>query len=157
MYALRGLLSVLARFMIVAIFLVSAVASKMLHFNEVAGTMAGKGLPQPHILLVGAIGFLILGSLSILLGYRGRTGAFLLLVFLAAATWYFHDFWKAPPDTPPKELEQEVIHFLKNVALMGTMIFIIANGTGPWSLSNRPRTLQDEPQDPDAPPRRQIG
>ena len=143
MYALRGLLSVLARTMIVAIFLMSAVASKILNFSAVAEMMAGKGLPQPKILLAGAIAFLILGSLSILLGYRGRTGAFLLLVFLAAATYYFHDFWKSPPEAR----EDQVIQFLKNVALMGTMVFIIANGTGPWSMSNRPRPQPDEPAD----------
>ncbi|MFM7108795.1 MAG: DoxX family protein [Planctomycetaceae bacterium] len=152
MYALRGLLSVLARFMIVAIFLMSAVANKIPNFNGVAEMMAGKGLPQPKILLAGAIVFLILGSLSVLLGYRGRTGAFLLLVFLAAATWYFHDFWKAPPE----ERRDEVIQFFKNVALMGTMIFIMANGTGPWSLSNRTRTPDEEPQDPTVTPRRQV-
>ena len=153
LYTLRGMLSVLARIMIVAIFLMSAVANKIPNFNGVAEMMGGKGLPQPKILLAGAIAFLILGSLSILLGYRGRTGAFLLLVFLAAATYYFHDFWKSPPD----ERRDEVIQFFKNVALMGTMLFIMANGTGPWSLSNRTKTVDEEPQDPTVTPRRQIG
>ncbi|MFM9057691.1 MAG: DoxX family protein [Planctomycetaceae bacterium] len=153
MYALRGMLSVLARIMIAAIFLMSAVGNKIPNFNGVAKGMADKGLPQPNILLAGAIAFLILGSLSIVLGYRGRTGAFLLLVFLAAATYYYHDFWKAPPETR----EKEVIQFFKNVALMGTMVFIIANGTGPWSLSNRQRAPGDDDAGAAVTPRRPIG
>ena len=153
MYALRGILSVLARIMIAAIFLMSAAGNKIPNFNGVAERMAGEGLPQPKILLAGAIAFLILGSLSLVLGYRGRTGAFLLLVFLAAATYYFHDFWTAPPETR----EKEVIQFFKNVALMGTMVFIMANGTGPWSLSNRERAPDEDDADAAVTPRRQVG
>ena len=93
MYAIRGLLSVLARLMIAAIFLMSAVGNKILNFNGVAEGMAKEGVPQPKILLAGAIAFLIVGALSIVLGYRPRLGAFLLLSFLAAATYYYHDFW----------------------------------------------------------------
>lgn len=139
MHAVRGFLSLLARLMIAAIFLLSAVAGKILNFNGTVEKMAAEGVPSPTILLGGAIAFLILGSLSIVLGFMGRVGAFLLLVFLGAATYYFHDFWKLPADTPPATMQMEVISFMKNLALMGTMLFLVANGTGPWSLSNRGR------------------
>lgn len=148
MYAIRGLLSVLARLMIAAIFLMSAVGNKIPNFNGVVEAMTQQGVPQPKILLGGAIAFLILGSLSIVLGYRARLGAFLLLVFLGAATYYFHDFWKLPPDTPPATMQGELIAFMKNLALMGTMLFLVANGTGPWSLDNRGKaTAQDAADD----------
>jgi len=139
MQAVRGFLSLLARLMIVAIFLMSAVAGKIMNFNGTVERMAAEGVPSPTILLGGAIAFLLLGGLSIVLGLWGRVGALLLLVFLAAATYYFHDFWKLPPDTPPERMQMEVISFLKNLALMGTMLFLIANGTGPWSIDNRSR------------------
>lgn len=139
MQAVRGFLSLLARLMIVAIFLMSAVAGKIMNFNGTVERMAAEGVPSPTILLGGAIAFLLLGGLSIVLGLWGRFGALLLLIFLAAATYYFHDFWKLPPDTPPERMQMEVISFLKNLALMGTMLFLIANGTGPWSLDNRAR------------------
>jgi len=82
MHAVRGFLSLLARLMIAAIFLLSAVAGKILNFNGTVEKMAAEGVPSPSILLGGAIAFLILGSLSIVLGFMGRVGAFLLLVFL---------------------------------------------------------------------------
>ena len=82
MYAVRGFLSVLARLMIAAIFLTSAVAGKIMDFPGTVEMMAAQGVPSPTILLGGAIAFLILGGLSLVLGFWGRFGALLLLVFL---------------------------------------------------------------------------
>ena len=134
MNAFRGLLSLLARLMIATIFLLSAVAGKIMNFSGTVEKMAAEGVPSPTILLGGAIAFLILGSLSIVLGYKGRFGAFLLLCFLGAATYYFHDFWTVPADDAERK-QAEMIAFMKNLSLMGTMLFLIANGSGPWSLS----------------------
>jgi len=144
MHVIQGFLTLVARLMIAAIFLASAVTNKIPKFNEVVEKMTAEGVPQPKILLVGAIAFLLLGALSLILGLRARWGAFLLLTFLAAATYYFHDFWKLPPGTDPGVQREEVINCLKNLALMGTMLFLIANGTGPWSLDNRGRAAAGE-------------
>lgn len=137
MQAIRGLLSLLGRLMIAAIFVMSAVFGKIMNFNGTVEKMAAEGVPSPMILLGGAIAFLLIGAVSIVLGYKGRFGALLLLVFLAAATYYFHDFWKLPADTPAGVQQGEIIAFMKNLALMGTMVFLLANGTGPWSLDTR--------------------
>ena len=137
MYAIRGLLTLLARLMIAAIFLMSAVAGKIMNFNGTVEKMAAEGVPSPTILLGGAIAFLLIGGVSLVLGYKARLGAFLLLVFLAAATYYFHDFWKLPADAAPAAMQGEIIAFMKNLALMGTMLFVVANGPGPWSLDGR--------------------
>jgi putative oxidoreductase len=146
MHVVQGFLSLVARLMITAIFLSSAVLNKIPQFNGVAEMMAGKGVPQPKILLAGAIGFLLLGSVSLILGFRARWGAFLLLVFLAAATYYFHAFWKLPPE----EQMPEQIAFMKNLALMGTMVFFLANGSGPWSLDRLRTAAAEEPADDEA-------
>lgn len=149
MHIIQGFLSLVARLMITAIFLASVVTNKIPQFNTVAETMAGKGVPQPKILLAGAIAFLILGSVSLILGFRARWGAFLLLTFLAAATYYFHAFWKLPAE----EQMPEQIAFMKNLALMGTMVFFLANGAGPWSIDAARTAAQagaDESPDEDA-------
>ena len=81
---------------------------------------------------MGAIAFLILGSLLVILGYKARFGALLLLIFLGLATYYFHDFW-----TFEGEAQQgEMIQFMKNLGLGGAMLYIIANGSGHWSLDS---------------------
>jgi putative oxidoreductase len=147
MHFIQGFLSLVGRLMIVAIFLASAVMNKIPQFTAVADVMAAKGIQQPKIMLAGAIAFLIIGSVSIIIGYHARLGALLLLVFLAAATYYFHAFWKLAPDAP--EVQGEMIHFMKNVGLMGTMVFIMANGPGPWSLDARSRSVTDTEQVPE--------
>jgi putative oxidoreductase len=143
MGVLRGLVSVLGRIMIATIFLLSAVGNKIPRFNDVAQLMEQEGVPEPKIMLMGAIAFLLLGAISVILGYWARVGAFLLLVFLAAATYFFHDFWRAPPEAQ----QTEMIAFMKNLALMGTMVFLIANGAGAWSLDNRARGAAGEAHD----------
>ena len=144
---IAGLLAFLGRVMVAAIFLMSAVFGKIMDFNGTVERMAAQGIPSPTILLGGAIAFLLLGGLSIALGYKARIGALLLLAFLGAATYYFHDFWKLPPDTPAAQRQLEVISFMKNLALMGTMVFLMANGAGPGSLdalSRKPAAPEHE-------------
>ncbi len=132
--AMRGVLAVLGRVMLSTIFLLSALGNKLPHFNEVAKVMTGEGIPASRFMLAGAIAFLIAGSVSVILGYHARIGATLLLIFLVLATYYFHDFWD---QTDPKDQQEQMIQFMKNLSMMGAMVLIIANGTGPFSLDNR--------------------
>ena len=143
----NGVLTVLGRVMLATIFLTSALGNKIPKFEQVAGYMAFEGVPMPKVMLAGAIVFLIAGSVSLILGFKARIGASLLLVFLALATYFFHDFWTQPADAmwvlssnasvmmPVQQIE--MISFMKNLALMGAMVFIMINGAGPLSLDNR--------------------
>lgn len=130
---MQGTASLLSRLMIATIFLMSAVGNKIPKFNDVAGYMASEGVPQPQIALAGAIVFLIVGSLSVIAGFKIRCGAALLLVFLMLATYYFHDFWKFEG----QEQQTQMIQFMKNLSLMGTMLFLMANGAGGMSVDAR--------------------
>lgn len=134
-----GVSSVTGRALLAGIFFMSAAGNKIPNFSQVAEYMGSEGVPAPTLLLAGAIAFLILGSVSILLGYKARLGATLLLIFLAAATYYFHDFWTFDGDAR----QQQTIQFMKNASLMGAMLMIMANGSGAWSLDNRSRVVGD--------------
>ena len=85
----QGCVSLLARLMMVAVFLFSAFDSKIRHFSQTAEYMRGEGIPNPRLALFGAIGLILLGGLSLLAGAWTRIGAAFLFVFLAAATFYF--------------------------------------------------------------------
>ena len=135
---LQGIVAVLGRLLLCTIFLLSAVGNKIPNFQAVAGYMAKEGVPAPQVMLAGAIAFLIAGSLSVILGYKARIGAALLLVFLVLATYYFHDFWTL---SDPQAQQEQMIQFLKNLGLMGAMVLIIANGTGPMSLDERAKSI----------------
>jgi putative oxidoreductase len=134
---LHGLLNVLSRLMIATIFLLSAVGNKIPKFDDVAALMKSQGIPQPQVMLAGAILFLIAGSLSIILGYKARIGAGLLFVFLVLATYYFHDFWNVINPLKQQLKQEQMIQFMKNLSLMGTMLFVMANGSGAMSLDQR--------------------
>src|SRR5581483_11540466 len=122
--------TVLGRVMLCAIFLMAALGNKIPHFHDVAAVMEKVGIPAPQLMLVGAIVFLIVGSLSVILGFKARFGATLLLIFLILATYYFHNFWALEG----KDQEAQMIQFMKNLGLMGAMLLTIANGSGPASL-----------------------
>jgi putative oxidoreductase len=131
---IRGPLTLLARLMLCAIFLMSAVGNKIPNFSDVAHKyMAPKGIPAPELMLVGAIVFLVVGSLSVIVGYKARFGAALLLVFLVLATYFFHDFW----NLAGRQQQEQMTQFLKNLSIFGGMLFIVANGAGPMSLDGR--------------------
>jgi putative oxidoreductase len=134
--ALRGLLTFLGRLLLCTIFLLSAVGNKIPHFGEVAHVMDSVGIPAPEVLLVGAIVFLIVGSLSVIVGYKARFGAALLLTFLVLASYYFHPFWKLEGQAQ----QEQMIQFMKNLSMMGAMLFLVANGSGPMSVdAEKPR------------------
>lgn len=130
---IQGLLSFLGRVAICGIFVLSAVGGKIMNFQETVNKMQAEGIPMPNVALIGAIGFILVGSLFVVLGFRVRLGAFLLLVFLGLATYYFHDFWKLKGAAQQAEL----IHFLKNSSIAGALLFLMANGGGAWSFSGK--------------------
>lgn len=138
---LQALVNVAGRILLCTIFFLSAVGNKIPQFNNVAGYMASEGVPAPKVMLAGAIVFLLAGSISIVLGYRARYGATLLFIFLLLATYFFHDFWSFED---PAVRQEQMIGFMKNLALTGAMLMIIANGTGPLSLDNHPSQLAGE-------------
>jgi putative oxidoreductase len=119
----------LGRILLSVIFLLSAFG-KITHFSGMEQFMASKGLPAVPLLLVLALLTEALGGLSLLLGFKARWGALLLFLFLIPTTLIFHDFW-----TLTGALRQDMqIHFLKNLAIMGGLLMVAANGPGAFSL-----------------------
>ena len=82
------------------------------------------------LLLYGAIFVLVLGGLLLLLGYRSKLGAVLLLLYWIPVTFIVHSYWNDPEDI--KRLQS--IMFMKNLAIAGGLLMVWANGTGRYSL-----------------------
>ncbi|MEM6328752.1 MAG: DoxX family protein [Planctomycetota bacterium] len=133
---INAVLSIVARVLIAGIFLMSALGNKIPNFSGTAELMASKGIPAPQFMLVGAIAFLVLGGASVVLGYKTRYGASMLLVFLVLATYFFHNFWAIED---PQAMQKEMIQAMKNASLMGTMLLLVVNGPGAGSLDARRR------------------
>ncbi len=129
-YLTQHIVALVGRILISALFIGSGVHHVM---NWQAGIdlIEGKGLPVPHVLLALALVALFGGGLSILTGFRARWGAIGLIVFLAAATFLFHDFWNV---SEYAERFVETINCMRNVSIMGGLLMIVAYGAGPLSI-----------------------
>jgi putative oxidoreductase len=88
-------------------------------------TMAG--MPMPQILAYASGGFEILAGLMIAVNFGARFFAILLIFFVIAATFYFHDFW----NQPAPENARVLIDALKNLSIIGALFMIAGYGRGP--------------------------
>ena len=129
--ALAGIINLVGRILLASVFLLTALVSKIPDFYHVAEQMAQEGVPFPKVMLAGAIVFLLAGSLSLIVGFKAKTGALLLLIFTIAGTYYFHHFWTF---TEPELMQEQLKSFMKNLSIMGGLLMIIANGPGPFSF-----------------------
>src|SRR6516165_1475326 len=75
-----------------------------------------------------------LTELSVLLGYRARLGAWLVILFLVPVTIMFHNFW-AVRDPMMAQIQQGF--FLANLSRLGGALLIAHFGAGPFSLDGR--------------------
>ena len=118
---------------LLALIFIFAGFHKITGFEGIASYMASHGLPLPQVLLVATIMIELIGGLMILIGWQARIAAAAIFLFLIPATLVFHAFWNVNP-TDTMLLQNQMNHFMKNLAIMGGMLYIIAYGTGPYSL-----------------------
>jgi putative oxidoreductase len=118
------------RILIALIFVLSGFG-KVTGFEGTVGYIAGKGLPLPQLFAIGAIIIELGGGLMLVFGWRARWAAAALLVFTAFAALIFHNFWAVPPD----QAQNQMIHFMKNISMMGGLLYVLVHGSGPLSLS----------------------
>jgi putative oxidoreductase len=85
------------------------------------------GMSTPQLLAVTVGGFEILAGLMIAVNFLARFFAILLIFFVVATTFYFHDFWNQPAPENAKTL----IDALKNLSIIGALFMIAGYGRGP--------------------------
>lgn len=95
---------------------------------------AAQGIPFAGVLVPASGIMAIVGGLSILLGFHGKLGAWLLVLFLVPVTFAMHNFW-AVKDPMMQQIQMAM--FLKNFSMLGSALFFSQIGTGPLSLDSR--------------------
>jgi len=125
-------LSLIGRLMLAAIFIWSGIG-KITGFEGLIGAIASKGLPVPQVFAALTIIVEIGGALMLVFGWKARWGAFALAAFTALVTVLFHNFWAVPP---AEKMMQE-IQFMKNVAIIGGLLLVMAFGPGRISVDKR--------------------
>lgn len=118
---------------LLALIFIFAGFHKITGFEGTAGYMASHGLPMPQVLLVATIVIELIGGLMLLIGWQAKLAAAAIFLFLIPATLAFHAFWTVNP-ADAMLLQNQMNHFMKNLAIMGGMLYIVAYGSGPFSL-----------------------
>jgi uncharacterized membrane protein YphA (DoxX/SURF4 family) len=134
------------RVLLAALFIVSGVF-KLLDITATAQTITDKvvipgmlmeyttqlegmsGMPMAQILAIATGAFELICGLMIALNFGARFFALLLIIFVIAATFYYHDFW----NQTGAEQKNNIVHALKNVALIGALFIIAGMGRRPRS------------------------
>ena len=96
------------------------------HFTKLeamTGYAKYKKLPAAKLgVLISGL-MLVIGGISIILGYYADLGALLLAIFLVLAAVVFHNFWK---ETDATAKQNEMLGFMKDMALAGVALILFA-------------------------------
>lgn len=128
----QNALNLAGRVLLAALFLPAGI-SKLTGFEGTVGYIASVGLPLPVVGAVLALLVEIVGSMALIAGFGTRIAALVLALFTLVASFFFHAFWAVPAD----QAFMVQLLFFKNVAVVGGLLALAANGAGGWSLDAR--------------------
>jgi uncharacterized membrane protein YphA (DoxX/SURF4 family) len=125
------LLFLIGRVLYSLIFLMSGL-NHFMQWEQMAQYAQSKGVPSPKLAVAGSGVLLLLGGLSVLLGFYPTIGLILLIVFLVPTTLLMHNFWAVED---PIQRQMEMVNFLKNLALLGAALGLLTVEEWPLSLT----------------------
>lgn len=103
-----------------------------LQADQMAGYAEMKGAPAPRFSVYASGALLVAGGVSVVLGVAPLVGSVALVAFLVLATPLMHDFWSVED---PEQRQQELTDFLKNAALVGGALVLLAVSGGSWPFA----------------------
>ena len=114
---------------LLALIFITAGYGKISGFDGTVGYMQAYNMPMPQVLAVLAIIIELGGGIMIAVGWKARWGAAAIFIFVLVASLIFHAFWAVPAE----QVQMQNIMLMKNLAIMGGMLYIVAYGSGPLS------------------------
>jgi putative oxidoreductase len=127
MQQLQDLAAPLGRILLALMFVLAGL-NKISGYSGVQGYMDSMGVPGA--LLPAVIALEILGGVLLMLGWHTRLNAFLLAGFTIVATAIFHSNLGD---------QTQMLFFMKNLAITGGLLLVVALGAGPYSIDKRQR------------------
>jgi putative oxidoreductase len=124
-----GVLPLVARLLVTSEFLV-AVRGKTFDWSGQAAYMQSKGMTMIVPLLAMALVIEAVGSLCLITGYRARTAAAVMFVYLGIVSVRLHAFWNQTGNAAGMNETQ----FFKNLGMMGCLLMISVYGPGLWTI-----------------------
>jgi putative oxidoreductase len=130
--AAQSQMLLIGRILLGLLFLVAGIRKIMFYSGSVA-YFTKLGFPAPEIMGVLAILIEVGGGALLLLGWQTRRISWLLVLFVAIATVMAHRFW----EFDAAQYANQMNHFLKNVAIIGGLLYVAVLGAGGLSLDGR--------------------
>ena len=118
---------------ILACFFLSEAYVRAVDWDGTVTLLALAGVPSPPLALFIAVSSMVLGGLSLLLGFRTRLGALALFAFTVAASVLFYDYWNL---ANPQARADAYAIFARNIAIAGGLLVLIGMGPGKFALDN---------------------
>lgn len=119
--------ALLGRLLLSVIFVLSGF-QKLIGFGGTVAMMGSEDLPLPLIAAIVAVLVECVGGVLLIVGYQTRLTGIVLAVWCIATALVAHrDFGD----------QNQMIHFLKNVAMAGGFLQLAAFGAGAWSIDAR--------------------
>jgi putative oxidoreductase len=122
-------LALIGRILVAAVFLISGLG-KLVSPDATIGYIASVGLPAPTLGYVVAMVLELAGGVLMIAGYQTRLIAALLAAYSIITALIFHHAFGD---------QNQMFHFLKNLAMAGGLIQIVVFGAGAYSLDSRRR------------------
>jgi len=117
----------------IAWFFLSEACTLINSWDGTVTLMQMQRLPAAPLLLVIALTVMILGGVSIAVGYHTRHGALLLFGFTVIVSMTMHDYWKLN-EASARLADSEI--FFRNVAIAGGLLLLMGMGAGPFAIDN---------------------
>src|SRR5260221_13619369 len=131
----RGILAVIGRILLAAMFLTAGVG-KITGFGGTVGYIASAGVPAATIAAMLTIILEIGGSIALIAGFQARLAALLLAAFTLLVTFIFHGWWSLPAD---QQMVEQLL-FFKNIGVGGGVLVVAApRGGGVGCCGRGPR------------------
>ena len=119
----------LGRVALAVLFLWSAY-TKFAYMEANIGYMKAYGMPAAQLLIWPAALLELIGGAMLALGWKARWGAIALALFTLIAMFIFHAYWSVPAD----QVQNQQIHFMKNLAIIGGLLVVFARGSGRYAI-----------------------
>lgn len=120
----------IGRLLLAAIFLLSGLGKVMAPTASI-GYISAMGLPFPTLAYAAAVAVEIGGGALLVLGFQARLVSVVLAIFTLVTAVAFHRNFAD---------QNQMIHFMKNLAMIGGLLQVIAFGAGNFSLDARRST-----------------
>ena len=119
--------ALVGRIFIAVLFLLSGLG-KVAAPAATQGYISAMGLPAPVLAYFGSTAVELIGGVLLIVGFRVRAVAVGMAVFTLLTAVFFHrDFAD----------QNQMIHFLKNIAIVGGLLQVAAFGAGRFALDRR--------------------